>query len=321
MHIGSLGQSGSDMEPLTFRNPWIVSVTCARRRVPLWAVLAIAGAALICGLIATPALHRLWATLYLPAAPPLALSRTLLEAGVFFPLYACALGMQFWEGRAARRTTGFARWEGLVIGVGIGASASLAAILAASASGVVHPGAGAQAIGFGLLLASLLTAFQAFGEEIFFRGWLQPLLGANIGLKAGLVLTAGVFAGAHLITQSLSVVAIVNIFAAGLLFGLLALRTGGLAAPFGAHAVWNWLEQSVMGLMPNPGSDPLGSFFDFDLVGPPLLSGGEDGLDGSLLVTLVLAVAIAGVALIKPAEAGGEAMAQAAPFRGHPRRK
>ena len=308
------------MEPLTFRNAWIASVTSARRRVPLWAVLAIAGAALICGLIATPALYRLWAELYLPTAPPLALSRTLLEAGVFLPLYACAFGMQFWEGRAARRASEFAGWQGLVIGVGIGAFASLAAILAASTSGMVHPGAGAQAIGFGLLLASALTAFQAFGEEIFFRGWLQPLLGAKVGLKAGLALTAGLFAGAHLITQSFGVVAVVNIFAAGLLFGLLALRTGGLAAPFGAHAVWNWLEQSVMGLMPNPGSDPLGSFFDFDLVGPPLLSGGEDGLDGSLLVTLVLTVAIGGVALIKP-EAGGEARAQAAPVQGRPRRK
>jgi hypothetical protein len=65
----------------------------------------------------------------------------------------------------------------------------------------------------------------------------------------------------------------------------------------------------------------LGSFFDFDLVGTPLVSGGEDGLDGSLLVTLVLALAIAGVALIKPAEAGGEVTAQAAPVRARSRRK
>ncbi|HEY4265506.1 MAG TPA: hypothetical protein VGM72_09320, partial [Micropepsaceae bacterium] len=117
------------MEPLTFRNAWIVSVTCARRRVPLWAVLTIAGAALTCGLIAAPALYRLWAGLYRSEAPPLALSRILLGAGVFLPLYACALGMQFWEGRAARRASEFAAGEGLVIGIGIGAFAFLAVIL------------------------------------------------------------------------------------------------------------------------------------------------------------------------------------------------
>jgi hypothetical protein len=229
--------------------------------------------------------------------------------------------MQFWEGRAARRASEFAAGEGLVIGIGIGAFAFLAVILTASVCGVVRQGAGAPAIGLGLALVSALTVFQAFGEEIFFRGWLQPLLGAKIGLKTGLALTAGLFTGAHLINQSFGAVAVVNIFAAGLLFGLLALRTGGLMAPFGAHAVWNWLEQSVMGLIPNPGSDPLGAFFNFDLVGAPLLSGGADGLNGSLLVTLVLAVAIAGVALIKPVEADGEAVAQAAPVRARPRRK
>jgi hypothetical protein len=65
----------------------------------------------------------------------------------------------------------------------------------------------------------------------------------------------------------------------------------------------------------------LGSFFDFDLVGSPLLSGGADGLDGSLLVTFVLALAIAGAALIGPAVAAGEAAPQPAQARARARRK
>jgi hypothetical protein len=308
------------MEPLTFRNAWIVSVTCARRRSPLWASLAIAAVALLCGLIAAPALHRLWSDLYLPDAPPAGLSRLLLDAGIFLPLYACAFGMQMWEGWAPRKAE-YAGWEGLGLGVGIGAFAFLAAVLAAAVSGVIQQGAGTQTIGLGLILATALTCFQAFGEEIFFRGWLQPVLGSKLGVKAALLLTAVLFAGAHLLTQPFGIVAVVNIFAAGLLFGLLALRTGGLAAPFGAHVVWNWLEQSVMGLVPNPGADSLGSFFDFDLVGSPLLSGGADGLDGSLLVTFVLALAIAGAALIGPAVAAGEAAPQPAQARARARRK
>ena len=147
-------------------------------------------------------------------------------------------------------------------------------------------------------MGAALTGFQVFGEEIFFRGWLQPILGAEWGAKTGLVVTAAVFAGAHLVTDVLGPVAILNLFLGGLVFGLLAFRSGGLAAPFGAHWVWNWLEQSVMGLVPNPGVDSLGSLFDFDLVGSPLLGGGTEGLNGSLVETAALFALAAGLYFI-----------------------
>jgi len=44
----------------------------------------------------------------------------------------------------------------------------------------------------------------------------------------------------------------------------------------------------------NPGIDPLGSAFDLDLVGPLPLSGRIEGLNGSLFLTAVLLIAMAG---------------------------
>jgi hypothetical protein len=74
--------------------------------------------------------------------------------------------------------------------------------------------------------------------------------------------------------------------------GLLALRTGGLWAAFAAHGVWNWTESCGVGLDPNPGVGAFGALIDLDLAGPALWSGGEDGLNGSLALTLVLGVIV-----------------------------
>jgi len=73
-----------------------------------------------------------------------------------------------------------------------------------------------------------------------------------------------------------------------LLFGLLMLRTGTLAAPIMAHFAWNLTYFHILGLAPNPGVDPLGSVFDFDLIGDPLLFGGNNEMISGIVVTFSL---------------------------------
>jgi hypothetical protein len=105
------------------------------------------------------------------------------------------------------------------------------------------------------------------------------------------------FSAAHAVLNAQSVTACVNIFLAGMLFGLLALRFGNLWAPFAAHWAWNWVEQSVVGLTPNPGVDPLGSLFDLKLTGSWLAGAGPDELNGAAAVTVVFAIVIAALGL------------------------
>lgn len=281
------------MEPLTSDNPWVLSVKRARRHAGAPMTVAIAALALFFALIVAPSVHRMWAGQYPPGSVSAALSQILLYGGIFLPLYVSPLALRAWEEWGAK-TTALAGWQRALIGLAIGAFAFLFTVLAVSVAGVVQQ-AGPGGIGPGLVFAALLTAFQAFGEEFFFRGWLQPIFAYQWGVRSGLAVTALIFALSHWAIEPLSVLATLNIFIAGLFFGLLALRTGGLAAPFAAHWVWNWLEQSVMGLVPNPGVSSFGSVFDFDLVGPQLLSGGADGLDGSIFVTVVLSACVAGL--------------------------
>jgi membrane protease YdiL (CAAX protease family) len=114
------------------------------------------------------------------------------------------------------------------------------------------------------------------------------------GPATGVIVASLAFAALHLAGGARSPLTLLNLFFGGLLFGLLALRTGGIAAPAGAHALWNWAEQILLGLDPNPGTGSFGALFDLDLVGTAAWGGSEEGLNASLALTFVL------VALIVP---------------------
>ncbi len=86
--------------------------------------------------------------------------------------------------------------------------------------------------------------------------------------------------------------ALVNLMLGGVLFGLLALRSGGLAAPVAAHFAWNATEDLGFGLVPNPGIGPLGALVDLDLAGPAHWGGSEEGLNTSVGMTVVLAALV-----------------------------
>lgn len=226
--------------------------------------------------------------------------RSVVYLFLFAPLYAFALVAHHAFDHApphARRSSSLA--VGLLIGCGIGAVAFALTLALAYFAGVVRPGTGAAGANIaGILFAAVLTVWQAGAEEWLFRGWLQPLLTRAWGALPGIAIAALAFAVAHIFLQVPSALAIFNTFLAGCVFGAIAYLTGRVSSAIAAHATWNWIEQSVTGLTPNPGVDALTSFFDFDLAGPKLIAGAEDGLTGSIATTLLLAVTLAALAAV-----------------------
>jgi membrane protease YdiL (CAAX protease family) len=177
---------------------------------------------------------------------------------------------------------------GLSVGLfGLITTASLAEMAAG-----VRPGSGPPAGGVAILVGTATILFQASVEEVYFRGWLQPILIRRWGVTAGLIVAALAFAGLHLAGGARSPLTLVNLLLGGILFGLLALRTRGLAAPAAAHAAWNWSEQILLGLDPNPGVGSFGAMFDLDLVGTQLWGGSAEGLNASVALTFVMAALI-----------------------------
>lgn len=186
------------------------------------------------------------------------------------------------------------------LGLGLGTFGMLIALLQSWVGN--HAVANPQPAGIAggaLVIASLVTLFAAAVEEYGFRGWLQPRLATRIGGSAAVVLSALAFSALHLSGGARSGLALANIFLAGLLFGLLKLRTGTLWCSIGAHFAWNWSETELFGLDPNPGSPPHGSIFDFDLVGAAIWGGSGEGMNVAVPVTIALTALILPLLVIR----------------------
>lgn len=278
-------------------NVWISRVAAAQRRFA--ALLAVPVAFAVLALALYPV--AIWANdnVHLSAGSPLgseALNRAVRYAAIFAPLGICAsASLLLWE-RRARLRAALSRGEAALVGLLIGLVAFAAVILISLLAGNLRVEQPVGGIGLatvaGVVAGGLLLAFQSGIEEWFFRGWLLPLIAADWGVWIALVVTSVLFAAAHALGEIPSPAAAANLLLAGLLFGLLALRTGRLSAAFAAHWVWNWLEQSVVGLTPNPGVDPLGTLVDLKLVGSSLAGAGPDELNGALAVTGVFAALV-----------------------------
>src|SRR5690606_17506343 len=88
-------------------------------------------------------------------------------------------------------------------------------------------------------------------------------------------------------------VGLANIAAAGIFLGALCLRTGGLWWPTGAHLGWNWAHAFLADL-PVSGLDVVDApLIEAHAAGPPWLSGGAFGPEGSVLATAAVLAAAA----------------------------
>ncbi len=73
-------------------------------------------------------------------------------------------------------------------------------------------------------------------EELFWRGSVQPSLGADRTRLEAIIISTAVFVGFHLPTLQLPLISAAAL--GGLVWGWLRERTDGLAAPVIAHAIW-----------------------------------------------------------------------------------
>jgi membrane protease YdiL (CAAX protease family) len=176
----------------------------------------------------------------------------------------------------------------LPIGALIGLIGVVASATYAWLAGTLTYGPGSSGNVGVLFWGTLVILFGAAVEEIYFRGWLQPILVQQFGVPIAVLLSALAFATLHVMGGARSPTTLVNLFLGGLLFGLLAVRAGGLAGAIAAHFTWNWSEQIVLGLDPNPGVGSFGAWLDLDLAGSALWGGSDEGLNASLAMTLTL---------------------------------
>ncbi len=183
---------------------------------------------------------------------------------------------------------------GLIGGLGLTAVVLLVTLLLGDAK-VIEPFAIPSPPG-PFLGISALFLLQSASEEVFFRGWLQGSLDHKLRPVLAILVTSILFAGLHYVVEPRHWMSAVNLLLAGIVLGLIYRLTKGLIAPILFHFGWNWAEAMGLGLTPNPGKYLAGTLSDFDLTGPLLFGGGDEGLNTSVISAAFLA--FVGLALL-----------------------
>ncbi len=134
------------------------------------------------------------------------------------------------------------------------------------------------------LLASAL--FPGVVEELLFRGILFRWLEEFGGSWLALAITSALFGAAHLVNPNASLVAAIGIaLEAGVMLGAAYMLTRRLWLAIGIHVAWNFTQGEVWDI-PVSGTFVRG-LVEAELSGPPLLSGGQFGLEASLIAMIV----------------------------------
>ena len=170
-------------------------------------------------------------------------------------------------------------------------------------------GAGLIALGFGVLyifnclsIASIqfslidqLFYLSLFGvvslnEEIAIRGYILQNLSSSFNKYIALVLSSLVFMIMHIGNPNMSAIPLFNLFLAGLLLGVYCIHKNNLWFPIGAHITWNYFQGPVLGFEVS-GND-VDSIFIQSLNGSELITGGEFGFEGSIILTVLMIIGI-----------------------------
>jgi membrane protease YdiL (CAAX protease family) len=159
---------------------------------------------------------------------------------------------------------------------------------------------------------SLLSYFvQGPAEELLFRGWLLPVLGARYRPWIGVLVSSLLFSLAHAGSHGITPLGFLNLFLFGTFAAVYALSEGGLWGIGAWHAVWNWTMGDLLGFATD-GAPHLGLLSSVRANGPDIISGGAFGLEGGLACTAVFTVAIGIIALKTRPSASGRPTATAA---------
>jgi membrane protease YdiL (CAAX protease family) len=94
----------------------------------------------------------------------------------------------------------------------------------------------------------------AFGEELFFRGYIISTL-KSAGLKAfAVLLSSFIFMLIHLVNSETTSLTLIGTFMAGLLLAILYIKFNNIWVCIGFHLAWNFLQDSVI-LIPTKGTE------------------------------------------------------------------
>lgn len=141
----------------------------------------------------------------------------------------------------------------------------------------------------GMLVAFFLGfMIQGMAEEVICRGYFMVSYARKYPMYAAVIANALVFAALHLMNSGITVLSFINLTLFGVFASVYFIRRGNIWGIGAFHTIWNFVQGNFYGIRVS-GMELDNSVLTTSLVeGKELLSGGAFGLEGSILVTIIL---------------------------------
>ena len=132
---------------------------------------------------------------------------------------------------------------------------------------------------------------NAASQELLFRGYLFYVIRKYVGLYSAMIITSILFMCAHGGALNAGIIPSINVFGAGLLFAVAFYKTGNLWTPIFIHFIWNFVIDALL-FTPIDGYEGLRLLH---LNGSKLLAGGQNGIEATIITSIVIVLVIAAV--------------------------
>ena len=194
------------------------------------------------------------------------------------------------------RTLGFIK-KGMLKEYGLGMLLGFAFFSVCVLLGVLFGGLKIEGISpefsIGIFVAYLLGYMvQGMTEEVLCRGYFLGSYARRYPVYAAVLANSLLFASLHLLNSGISVLAFINITLFGIFASIYFIRRGSIWGIGAFHSIWNLVQGNFYGIKVS--GTPVGNtlFATQAIAGKSLWNGGDFGMEGSLICTIVLTCGI-----------------------------
>ncbi|MBQ1224150.1 MAG: CPBP family intramembrane metalloprotease [Oscillospiraceae bacterium] len=133
---------------------------------------------------------------------------------------------------------------------------------------------------------------QGMSEEVLLRGYFMVSLSNRCHMAIAVAISSVAFSALHLANPGISLLALLNLTLFGVFMAVYVLRTDDLWGVCAIHSAWNFAQGNLVGISVS-GNAQMPTVAVMNPVGKQaLFHGGDFGLEGGLVVTLMLVAAI-----------------------------
>lgn len=232
----------------------------------------------------------------------IAYSEGMMAVNLFATIIMIAMPMLFCKliQKRKMRTLGFKKsgmWKEYVIGmlVGFGMMAGIVLICVVTGAAKLSFNGGLMtASGIGMLLVIFIGfLIQGMSEEVMCRGYFLVSGSRKSGkVWLGVFLNSFVFGALHLANPGITILSFVNLILYGIFASVYFVKRGSIWGVAAIHSIWNFTQGNVFGFLVS-GQDFGTTLFTCELNSNlTILNGGEFGIEGGILTTIVMTAGI-----------------------------